>query len=124
MKLYVPAIILAATLAASAQTPRDYDLEMHAKILQAKQQAGFDHPGLLVSLCVESSRNAVRTSDTPARYVLDPGTTPPRESWYSEPAQVFDNLYFVGGSRHNSWALTTNEGIILIDTITPTTPRS
>ncbi len=119
MKFCAPALILAAALTASAQTPRDYDAEMHAKILEAKLQAGFDHPGLLVSLCVESPRNPVSTNDTPARYVLDPSAAPPRESWYAEPAQVFDNLYFVGGSRHNSWALTTSEGIILIDTIYP-----
>lgn len=112
-------LILALALTASAQTPRDYDGEYHALVQQAKRQAGLDHPGLLVSLCVESSRNRVNTSDTPARYVADPSAAPPRESWYDEPAQVFDNLYFVGGKIHNSWALTTSEGIILIDTIYP-----
>jgi len=30
---------------------------------------------------------------------------------------VFDNLYFVGTKIHSSWALTTSEGIILIDTL-------
>jgi len=33
------------------------------------------------------------------------------------PAKVFDNLYFVGTKYHSSWALTTSEGIILIDTL-------
>jgi metallo-beta-lactamase class B len=32
---------------------------------------------------------------------------------------VFDNLYFVGGKVHSAWALTTSDGIILIDTIYP-----
>jgi metallo-beta-lactamase class B len=32
---------------------------------------------------------------------------------------VYDNLYFIGGKLHSSWALTTSEGIILIDTIFP-----
>ncbi len=32
---------------------------------------------------------------------------------------MFDNLYFVGGKVHSAWALTTSEGIILIDTIFP-----
>jgi metallo-beta-lactamase class B len=32
---------------------------------------------------------------------------------------VFDDLYFVGGKIHSSWALTTREGIILIDTLFP-----
>ena len=35
----------------------------------------------------------------------------------SEPAKVFDNLYFVGSKIHSSWALTTSQGIILIDTL-------
>ena len=36
---------------------------------------------------------------------------------YAEPAKVFDNLYFVGTKIHSSWALTTSDGIILIDTL-------
>ncbi|MBK6672960.1 MAG: MBL fold metallo-hydrolase [Proteobacteria bacterium] len=32
-----------------------------------------------------------------------------------EPARVFDNLYFVGDRSTSAWALTTSEGIILID---------
>ena len=30
---------------------------------------------------------------------------------------MFDNLYFVGTKIHSSWALTTSDGIILIDTL-------
>jgi metallo-beta-lactamase class B len=30
---------------------------------------------------------------------------------------VFDNLYFVGTRIHSAWALTTNDGIVLIDTL-------
>ena len=32
-----------------------------------------------------------------------------------EPAQVFDNLYFVGGRQVVAWAINTDEGIVLID---------
>lgn len=32
-----------------------------------------------------------------------------------EPARVFDNLYFVGDRTTSAWALTTSEGIILLD---------
>jgi metallo-beta-lactamase class B len=32
---------------------------------------------------------------------------------------VFDNLYFVGGKLHSAWALKTNQGFILLDTIYP-----
>jgi metallo-beta-lactamase class B len=31
--------------------------------------------------------------------------------------KVFDNLYFVGQTEYSAWAVTTSEGIILIDTI-------
>jgi metallo-beta-lactamase class B len=46
-----------------------------------------------------------------------PGPAPARDTWFIEPAQVFDNLYFVGSKIHSAWALTTSEGIILIDTL-------
>ena len=52
-------------------------------------------------------------------YITDPASAPARDTWYAEPARVFDNLYFVGGKVHSSWALTTSEGIIIIDTIYP-----
>ena len=42
----------------------------------------------------------------------------PRNQWYTEPAKVFDNLYYVGATRVTDvtiWAITTSEGIILID---------
>lgn len=47
-----------------------------------------------------------------------PRRIPPRSEWYTAPARVFDNLYYVGGSEDDNntvWAVTTSEGIILID---------
>ena len=45
-----------------------------------------------------------------------PGGTPPRENWYSPPAQIGDNLYFLGTRNHNTYALVSKDGeIILID---------
>ena len=48
-----------------------------------------------------------------------PPPAPPADSstWYAEPVKVFDNLYFVGQSEYSAWAVTTSEGIILIDTL-------
>ena len=40
-----------------------------------------------------------------------------RAQWHAEPAKVFDNLYFVGQTEYSAWALTTSDGIILVDTI-------
>src|SRR5688500_19259313 len=42
---------------------------------------------------------------------------PPRETWYAEPQKVFDNLYFVGQTEYSAWAITTSQGIILLDAI-------
>jgi metallo-beta-lactamase class B len=42
---------------------------------------------------------------------------PARETWYAPPVQVFDNLYFVGQSEYAAWAVTTTDGIILLDTL-------
>jgi metallo-beta-lactamase class B len=46
-----------------------------------------------------------------------PEGAPPRESWHAEPAKVFDNLYFVGMTEFSAWAITTSEGIIIIDPV-------
>ena len=40
-----------------------------------------------------------------------------RDNWHAEPVKVFDNLYFVGQSEYSAWAVTTSDGIILVDTI-------
>ena len=42
---------------------------------------------------------------------------PDRSTWYAEPVKVFDNFYFVGQTEYSVWAVTTSEGIIVIDTI-------
>jgi metallo-beta-lactamase class B len=42
---------------------------------------------------------------------------PERSTWYAEPVKVFDNLYFFGQSEYSVWAITTSEGIIVLDTI-------
>src|SRR5262245_16215107 len=75
----------------------------------AKAAAGFDFTGTLARVCI-----APQTG--PGRDVA-PGPAPARDTWYTEPAKVFDNLYFVGTKFHSSWALTTSDGIILIDTL-------
>src|SRR5204863_6900905 len=46
---------------------------------------------------------------------MAPGPAPAHDTWFIEPAKVFDNLSFVGSKIHSSWALTISEGIILID---------
>jgi metallo-beta-lactamase class B len=46
-----------------------------------------------------------------------PRTPPARETWAAEPHKVFDNLYYVGERDYSAWAITTSQGIILLDAI-------
>ena len=113
-------VLLGAPVGAQAnRAGRDFDAEIEAAIRLAKNAAGTQHLGTLNRICLLPASGGENTSDNVPRYVLDPSTAPPRETWYAEPARVFDNLYFVGGSVHSSWAITTSEGIIIIDTIYP-----
>jgi metallo-beta-lactamase class B len=115
-------LALAACLCGDAlaqQAKRDYDAEVDAAIRSAKSAAGFEFLGTLVRTCLLPQSGGEDTSDNVPEYVADPEKAPPRETWYAEPSKVFDELYFVGGKIHSSWALRTRAGIILIDTIYP-----
>lgn len=46
-----------------------------------------------------------------------PAATPPRENWYAEGGQVFDNLYMLTTKVNSAWAVKTSAGIILVDTL-------
>jgi metallo-beta-lactamase class B len=80
-----------------------------AYLAAAKTAAGFDFTGTLARLCV-------LPQTAPGRDIA-PAPAPNRSTWYTDPAKVFDNLYFVGTKIHSAWALTSSEGIILIDTL-------
>ena len=117
----VAAMASLLTVAAAAQTPgrRDFDAEYRAAVQAAKDAAQFDFLGTLVRTCLLPQSGGENTSDTVPEFVANPARVPARDTWYAEPAKVFDDLYFVGGKVHSSWALTTREGIILLDTIFP-----
>lgn len=105
---------------AQQEQKRNYRAEIEAEVRAAKGAAGFEFQGTLVRTCMlPVNRSDETTGDIPPPYMTDPSKVPPRASWYAEPAKVFDNLYFVGGKVHSAWALTTREGIILLDTLYP-----
>src|SRR6266699_529033 len=106
-------------LAQQRTARRDFDAEYRAAVQSAKDAAGFEFLGTLARTCLLPQSGGENDSDTVPNYIVDPSKAPKRETWYAEPAKVFDNLYFVGGKVHSSWALTTSDGIILIDTIFP-----
>jgi metallo-beta-lactamase class B len=110
---------LSVNLSAQSAAKRDYDAEYRTAVQAAKDAAGFEFLGTLVRTCLLPQSGGENTSDNVPDYVANPSKVPPRNTWYAEPAKVFDDLYFVGGKIHSSWALTTREGIILLDTIFP-----
>jgi metallo-beta-lactamase class B len=96
-----------APLAFPQSAPDAYD----SHLIAARNAAAFDFTGTLARLCVAPAPVTAAMRD------VAPGPPPPRDTWFTGPAKVFDNLYFVGSKIHNSWALTTSQGIILIDTL-------
>jgi metallo-beta-lactamase class B len=114
------AVALAGTGAAQQKpAANDFDAQIRESVQAAKNAAGFEFLGTLVRTCLLPQSGGENTSDNVPGYVLKPATAPARDTWYADSAKVFDNLYFVGGRVHSSWALTTSEGIIVIDTIFP-----
>lgn len=117
-------LLVSAALAApaSAQVIHAFKEPGAAKDVVAAQQAAktaaeFTFLGTLARTCFLPPSRSEDLRDIVPNFVADPGKAPPRSSWYAEPAKVFDNLYFVGGKIHSAWALKTNDGIILLDTI-------
>src|SRR6266852_4521875 len=110
MRMHIGAAIALTAglgLAGAFAAPAGNNIESH--LAAAKAAAEFDFTGTLARTCI-----APQTG--PGRDVA-PGPAPDRKTWFTEPAKVFDNLYFVGTKIHSSWALTGSDGIILIDTL-------
>ena len=109
-------IITAVALSTmSAQTPATPD----SLLVAAKRAAGQDYPGTFLRICVAPDNAPGGGRGGGARGGAPAGarTIPDRATWYAQPYKVFDNLYFVGTRVHSAWALTTSDGIVLIDTL-------
>jgi len=98
---------------ARAETPDT--VEGH--VLAAQEAAGLDFPGTLDVLCIQPADGSDPSAAARAANAGRPRTIPARETWYAEPAKVFDNVYFVGTKINNAWAIKTSAGIILLDTM-------
>ena len=103
------AIIVAAGLSVTPALAQQPTNPTDAFLARAKAAAQFDFLGTLARLCVLPQ--TAPGKDEP------PPPPPERATWYTDPGKVFDNLYFVGSKIHSAWALTSSEGIILIDTV-------
>jgi metallo-beta-lactamase class B len=108
-------LALAALLAASTATIQAQPAPgtPEALFAAARQAAGLDHAGTYRRICgVPDNRYPA-----PRRPPGNPAAAPDRDAWYARPYRVFDNLYFIGTRIHSAWALTTSEGIIVIDSV-------
>jgi metallo-beta-lactamase class B len=113
--------LTAAGTSAAVQTPPPATVD--SLVSSAKVAAGLEWAGTFLRLCIPppppgargagrgnaAGRGAAAAAASPA--------TPPRNTWYAEPAKVADNFYFLGTKVHNAWALAGSEGIIVIEAL-------
>ncbi len=98
-----------AVLVAASSVAQAPNREVERHIAAARAAAG-EHGALFERICpLPGAPAPIPATGGAAR------ATPPRESWHAEPAKVFDNFYFVGMTEFSAWAVTTSEGIIVID---------
>ena len=88
-----------------------------AHVALAKAAAGDTYQNLFNFLCTIPGPRGGGAGGAGRRAGGPPPGPPDRSTWFTEPVKVFDNLYFVGQSEYSAWAVTTSEGIILIDTL-------
>src|SRR5436309_3069948 len=87
---------------------------VEAHVAAAKVAAGREHTTVFNNLCkAPAPAVAAPQAQQAAAAALDP----PRSQWHAEPAKVFDNLYYLGQTEYTAWAVTTSEGIIVVDTL-------
>jgi metallo-beta-lactamase class B len=105
--------VVAGMAIASAQTP---PTTVDGLISAAKAAAETDWQGTFTRLCIPPPPAPARgRGAAPAANAARP--TPPRDTWYAEPAKVADNLYFIGEKAHNSWAIVGSQGIIVLEAL-------
>ena len=109
-RFLVPVALMAAAAPATQAQPAPATTE--ALLESARRAAGLDHAGTFRRICAAPENRRGVPQRPPGRR-----ETPPRDTWYARPYRVFDNLYFIGTRFHSAWALTTSDGIIVIDSV-------
>lgn len=103
---------------AEKPAPAALTAEEHVAIAKAAAfRPGHDFTLPFETLCAQPDpADPAPAQPTAAAQPLRIPTAPPRAEWFVEPAKVFDNLHYIGSSDGSSWAVTTSDGIIVIDT--------
>jgi len=95
----------------AAQAPNS-EVERH---VAAARAAAGEHAAMVDRLCPRPAAAQPAAAPRPAPGNGGGPSAPPRDSWHAEPVKVFDNFYFVGMTEFSAWAVTTSDGIIVID---------
>ncbi|MFM8533814.1 MAG: MBL fold metallo-hydrolase [Acidimicrobiia bacterium] len=112
---YIIGLLVASLLACGVVVAQTVPNTVDGHVAAANAAAGSEYKSLATRLCTAPTPPAPRpaaTTPTPR-----PTGAPPRETWYARPVKVFDNLYFIGQTEYSAWAVTTSDGIIVIDPI-------
>jgi metallo-beta-lactamase class B len=110
----VASVLALGTL--SAQSPA-LPPEVQKHIEAARAAGGTQYKDLAEMVCGRVPDLVIPRPAAPAAPGGGAQADPPRATWHAEPVKVFDNLYFVGQTEYSAWAITTSQGIILLDAI-------
>jgi metallo-beta-lactamase class B len=72
---------------------------------------------LVVALAGEAAGAVLAVAVACGRVAAGAPAGPARETWHADPVKVFDNAYYLGMTEYSVWAITTSQGIILVDAI-------
>ncbi len=102
---------------ANAQASGKAAVQSHlAAAKAAAYEPGNDLTTLYDTVCAPAlSDRGPREPDIQALAESRAPQTGPRSEWHTEPGKAFDNLFYIGSPFQSTWAVTTSEGIILID---------
>ena len=86
-----------------------------AHLAAARTAAADQHTAFFERLCPAPSPSPRRQQNAPAPARPRLPDPPDRALWHADPVRVFDNLFYVGQTEYSAWAVTTSDGIIIID---------
>ena len=91
-------------------------------IASAEDQRIIEDASAFVGNDLQREYSMVCSSTGPERAALarQRAGLPPIENYTVEPTQVFDNMWYIGPTSQGAFVITTNEGLILIDTLNST----
>src|SRR5262245_30298870 len=117
MTRHLAAASVVIAIAVSGATVATQSQSADAHVAAAKAAAGGEFAGVFNRICTEATSRLDPAARAGRGAAPRPPGPPARETWHAEPVKVFDNLYFLGQTEYSVWAITTSQGIILIDAI-------